>query len=179
GIAYTKVFGKHLKQFFNKENRDFAISIGLGVRELTNALVRFGDDDLASAATNLASANTKTRKIANAVIRVSGLNHITASAKRAFGVSLMHHVSNLNSTKAWDQLGPKDKKMLEGGGIKQEDWTILQQIQRTEAPTGEKLVTNKDIFNASDDAILAHYNFDKTGYTAQELADHAFRLKEQ
>lgn len=179
GIAYTKVFGRHLTQFKNKEERDFAISIGLGVRELTNALVRFGDDDLASASTKLASANTKTRKIANAVIRSSGLNHITASAKRAFGVSLMHHVSNLNSTKAWDQLGPKDKKMLEGGGIKQEDWTLLQQIQRTEAPTGEKLVTNKDIFNASDDAILAHYNFDKTGYTAQELADHAFRLKEQ
>lgn len=179
GIAYTKVFGKHIKQFKNKEERDFAISIGLGVREMTNALVRFGDDDLASASTKLASANTKTRKIANAVIRASGLNHITASAKRAFGVSLMHHVSNLNSTKHWDQLGPKDKKMLEGGGIKQEDWTLLQQIQRTEAPTGEKLVTNKDIFNASDDAILAHYNFDKTGYTAQELADHAFRLKEQ
>lgn len=179
GIAYTKVFGKHIKQFKNKEDRDFAISIGLGVREMSNALVRFGDDDLASASTKLASANTKTRKIANAVIRSSGLNHITASAKRAFGVSLMHHVSNLNLTKAWDQLGPKDKKMLEGGGIKKEDWTLLQQIQRTEAPTGEKLVTNKDIFNASDDAILAHYNFDKTGYTAQELADHAFRLKEQ
>lgn len=179
GIAYTKVFGKHIKQFKNKEDREFAISIGLGVREMTNALVRLGDDDLASASTKLASANTNTRKIANAVIRASGLNHITASAKRAFGVSLMHHVSNLNSTKAWDQLGPKDKKMLEGGGIKQEDWTLLQQIQRTEAPTGEKLVTNKDIFNASDDAILAHYNFDKTGYTAQELADHAFRLKEQ
>ncbi|EXF56650.1 putative phage protein [Acinetobacter sp. 1294596] len=179
GIAYTKVFGKHIKQFKNKEERDFAISIGLGVREMTNALVRFGDDDLASASTKLASANTKTRKVANAVIRASGLNHITASAKRAFGTSLMHHVSNLNSVKAWDQLGPKDKKMLEGGGIKQDDWTLLQQIQRTEAPTGEKLVTNKDIFNASDDAILAHYNFDKTGYTAQELADHAFRLKEK
>lgn len=179
GIAYTKVFGRHLTQFKNKEERDFAISIGLGVRELTNALVRFGDDDIASESTKLAKANTNTRKVANAVIRASGLNHITASAKRAFGVSLMHHVSNLNSVKAWDQLGPKDKKMLEGGGIKQEDWTLLQQIQRTEAPTGEKLVTNKDIFNASDDAILAHYNFDKTGYTAQELADHAFRLKEQ
>lgn len=179
GIAYTKVFGRHLTQFKNKEERDFAISIGLGVRELTNALVRFGDDDLASASTKLASANTKTRKIANAVIRASGLNHLTASAKRAFGVSLMHHVSNLNSTKHWDQLGPKDKKMLEGGGIKQDDWTLLQQIQRTEAPTGEKLVTNKDIFNASDDLFLDTFQFDRTGYTAQELADHAFRLKEQ
>lgn len=179
GMAYTKVFGKHLKQFANKEEREFAISIGLGVREMTNALVRFGDDDLASASTKLASANTKTRKIANAVIRASGLNHITASAKRAFGVGLMHHVSNLNSTKHWDQLGPKDKKMLEGGGIKQDDWTLLQQIQRTEAPTGEKLVTNKDIFNASDDLFLDTFQVDRTGYTAQELADHAFRLKEQ
>ena len=179
GIAYTKVFGKHVKQFFNKENRDFAISIGLGVREMTNSLVRFGDTDIASASTKLAKANTNARKIANAVIRTSGLNHITASAKRAFGVSLMHHVSNLNSTKAWDQLGPKDKKMLEGGGIKQDDWTLLQQIQRTEAPTGEKLVTNKDIFNASDDLFLDTFQFDRTGYTAQELADHAFRLKEQ
>ncbi|MFP0549389.1 hypothetical protein ACLDXX_12675 [Acinetobacter baumannii] len=179
GIAYTKVFGRHIKQFKNKEDRDFAISIGLGVRELTNALLRFGDDDLASASTKIASANTKTRKIANAVIRSSGLNHVTASAKRAFGSSLMHHVSNLNSTKAWDQLGPKDKKMLEGGGIKEDDWTLLRDINRTEAPTGEKLVTNKDIFNASDDLFLDFHQFDRTGYAAQELADHAFRLKEK
>lgn len=179
GIAYTKVFGKHLKQFTNKEDRDFAISIGLGVREMTNALVRFGDDDLASASTKLAKANTNTRKIANAVIRASGLNHITASAKRAFGVSLMHHVSNLNSTKKWAELGPKDKKMLEGGGITEHEWNALQLVTRTEAPTGEKLITNKDIFKMSDDAILDYYNFDKTGYTAQDLADHAFKLKEQ
>lgn len=164
GIAYSKVFGKHLAQFKNKEDRDFAISIGLGVREMSNALVRFGDDDLASASTKLASANTKTRKIANAVIRASGLNHITASAKRAFGVSLMHHVSNLNSIKAWDQLGPKDKKMLEGGGIKEDDWTLLKQIDRTEAPSGEKLVTNKDIFNASDDLFLDTFQIDRTGF---------------
>ena len=179
GMAYSKVFGKHLKQFTNKEDRDFAISIGLGVREMTNALVRFGDDDLASASTKLAKANTNTRKIANAVIRASGLNHITASAKRAFGVSLMHHISNLNTHKSWDQLGPKDKKMLEGGGIKEDDWTLLRDIERTEAPTGEKLVTNKDIFNASDDLFLDFHQFDRSGYTAQELADHAFRLKEQ
>lgn len=179
GMAYSKVFGKHLKQFANKEDRDFAISIGLGVREMTNALVRFGDDDLASASTKLAKANTNTRKIANAVIRSSGLNHITASAKRAFGVSLMHHVSNLNSAKKWAELGPKDKKMLEGGGITEHEWNALQLVTRTEAPTGEKLITNQDIFKMSDDAILNYYNFDKTGYTAQELADHAFRLKEQ
>ena len=179
GIAYTKVFGKHVKQFFNKENRDFAISIGLGVREMTNSLVRFGDTDIASASTKIAKANTNARKVANAVIRSSGLSHITASAKRAFGSSLMHHVSNLNSVKAWDQLGPKDKKMLEGGGIKEDDWTLLKQIDRTEAPSGEKLVTNKDIFNASDDLFLDFHQFDRTGYSAQELADHAFRLKEQ
>lgn len=179
GMAYSKVFGKHLKQFTNKEERDFAISIGLGVREMTNALVRFGDDDLSSASTKLAKANTNTRKIANAVIRASGLNHITASAKRAFGVSLMHHISNLNTHKSWDQLGPKDKKMLEGGGIKEDDWTLLRDIERTEAPTGEKLVTNKDIFNASNDLFLDFHQFDRSGYTAQELADHAFRLKEQ
>jgi len=179
GIAYTKVFGKHLKQFTNKEDRDFAISIGLGVREMTNALVRFGDDDLASASTKLAKANTNTRKIANAVIRSSGLNHITASAKRAFGVSLMHHVSNLNSAKKWAELGDKDKRMLEGGGITEKDWNALQLVTRTEAPSGEKLITNQDIFKMSDDVILDYYKFDKTGYTAQEVADHAFRLKEQ
>lgn len=179
GMAYSKIFGKHLKQFKSKEDRDFAISIGLGVREMTNALVRFGDDDIASASTKLAQTNTKARKIANAVIRASGLNHITASAKRAFGVSLMHHVSNLNTNKHWADLGPKDKRMLEGGGIKEDDWTLLQQIERTEAPTGEKLVTNKDIFKAPDDLFLDTFQVDRTGYTAQELADQAFKLKEQ
>lgn len=41
GMAYSGVFGKHIQQFKNKEDRDFAISIGLGVREMTSALVRF------------------------------------------------------------------------------------------------------------------------------------------
>lgn len=179
GIAYTKVFGKHLKQFTNKEDRDFAISIGLGVREMTNALVRFGDDDIASKSTKLAQANTGTRKIANAVIRSTGLNHITASAKRAFGVSLMHHVSNMNTNKSWADLGIKDKKMLEGGGITEHEWNVLKLVTRTEAPTGEKLITNQDIFKMSDDVILDYYKFDREGQSAQAIADQAFRLKEQ
>lgn len=179
GMSYTKIFGKHLKQFKNKEDRDFAISIGLGVREMTNALVRFGDDDIASASTKLAKANTGSRKIANAVIKASGLNHITASAKRAFGVSLMHHMSNLNSTKKWADLGDKDKHMLEGGGIKEQDWDALQLVMRTEAPTGEKLITNQDIFKLPDDAILNFYNFDQTRHSVESLADNAFKLKEQ
>lgn len=179
GIAFTKVISNEMKQLFDKENRDFAISIGLGVRELTNALVRFGDDDIASASTKLASANTNTRKVANALIKASGLNHLTASNKRAFGISLMHHISNLNSKKKWIDLGDKDKKMLEGGGINEKDWNALQLIDRTEAPNGEKLVTNKDIYNVNDHVILDYYSFDKTGHSAQSLADNAFKLKEQ
>lgn len=179
GIAYTKVFKEHLKQFKNKEERDFAISIGLGVREMTNSLTRFGDNDLASASTKLASANTGTRKIANALIRASGLNHITASAKRAFGVSLMHHVSNLNSKKDWAALGEQDRKMLEGGGIKGAEWTLLRQISRTEAPNGEKLVTNKDIYSQPDEIFLQHYQFKRDGYTPEQLANEAYKLKEQ
>ncbi|MGR3979028.1 hypothetical protein FW754_15455 [Acinetobacter sp. 1207_04] len=179
GMAYSKVFGQHLKQFKNKEDRDFAISIGLGVREMSNALVRFGDDDIASASTKLASANTKTRKIANALIRASGLNHITASAKRAFGVSLMHHVSSLNTNKKWIELGDKDRHMLEGGGIKEADWNAFKVITRTETPSGEKLVTNKDIYGLSDDVILTHFQFKRDSYTPEQLANEAYKLKEQ
>ena len=179
GIAFTKVMGNEWKQLFNQENRDFAISIGLGVREMTNSLVRFGDVNIATASTKLAQANTNTRKIANAVIKATGLNHLTASNKRAFGVSLMHHISNLNTKKSWVDLGDKDKRMLEGGGIREDDWTLLQQIDRTVAPSGEKLVTNKDIFNAPDDLFLQHHQFKEDGHTAQEIADQAFKLKEQ
>lgn len=139
----------------------------------------FGDDDIASASTKLAKANTGTRKIANAVIKATGLNHITASAKRAFGVSLMHHISNLNTNKKWTELGPKDQHMLEGGGIKEQDWNALQLVTRTEAPTGEKLITNQDIFKMADDAILDHFGFERAGHTAESLADNAFKLKEQ
>lgn len=40
----------------------------------------------------------------------------------------MHHVSNMNTNKHWADLGPKDKKMLEGGGIKEDDWNLLIQL---------------------------------------------------
>lgn len=179
GVAYTSILGHEMKQLFNKENRDFAISIGLGVREMNNALSRFGDVDIASASTKLAKANTKTRKLANAVIRATGLNHLTASNKRAFGISLMHHISNLNSKKKWTELGDQDKKMLEGGGIKEQDWNALQLVTRTEAPGGEKLITNKDIFKIDDETILNYYGFDKSGHSAESLAANAFKLKEQ
>jgi len=169
GVAYNKILGNEMKQLFNKENRDFAISIGLGVREMNNALSRFGDVDIASAST----------KLANAVIRATGLNHLTASNKRAFGISLLHHISNLNSKKKWADLGDQDKKMLEGGGIKEQDWNALQLVNRTEAPSGEKLITNKDIYKMDDDVVLDYYGFDRSGHSAESLADNAFKLKEQ
>lgn len=179
GIAFTEIMSKEMKQLFDKENKDFAISIGLGVREMTNSLVRFGDNDIASASTKLNKANTNTRKIANAVIKATGLNHITAANKRAFGSALMHRISDMNGKKDWVDLGTQDKRMLEGGGIKEDDWTILKQIDRTEAPTGEKIITNKDIFNAPDDMILQHYQFDTYGHTAESIANEAFKLKER
>jgi len=169
GVAYNKILGNEMKQLFNKENRDFAISIGLGVREMNNALSRFGDVDIASAST----------KLANAVIRATGLNHLTASNKRAFGISLLHHISNLNSKKKWADLGDQDKKMLEGGGIKEQDWNALQLVNRTEAPSGEKLITNKDIYKMDDNTVLDYYGFDRSGHSAESLADNAFKLKEQ
>jgi hypothetical protein len=79
----------------------------------------------------------------------------------------MHHVSNLNSAKDGLNLVLKIRRCLEGGGITEHEWNALQLVTRTEAPTGEKLITNQDIFKMSDDAILDYYNFDKTGYTAQ------------
>lgn len=91
----------------------------------------------------------------------------------------MHHLSDLNSKKAWTELGDKDKRMLEGGGIKEDDWTILQQVDRTEALGGERLITNKDIFNIPDDQILQHHSFNPDGFTPAQLIDEAFKLKEQ
>ncbi|ELW77031.1 MULTISPECIES: hypothetical protein [Acinetobacter] len=149
-----------------------------GVREMTNSLVRFGDTDIASASTKLTQANTGVRKLANALIKASGLNHITASAKRGFGTALMHQISKLNTSKQWHEIGAKDKKMLEGGGIKEDHWNLLRQIDRTEAPGGEKLITNQDIFKASDDLFLDTYQVNREGYTVQELADIAFKHKE-
>lgn len=179
GIAFTSILGKEMKLLTDKEYRDFAISIGLAGREMTNALVRFGDNDIATAATKLEKANTNTRKLANAVIRATGLNHLTASNKRAFGIVLMHKLSDLSASKAWAELGDKDRAMLEKGGIREDDWTIFKDLSRTDDPTGEKLLTNKDFFNSPDDLFLDFYQVDRNGRTSEDLANEAFRLKEQ
>lgn len=55
----------------------------------------------------------------------------------------------------------------------------LQLVTRTEAPGGEKLITNQDIFKIDDEVILNYYGFDKSGHSAQSIADNAFKLKEQ
>lgn len=41
GLAFTDILGKEVNLLTDKAHRDFAISIGLGAREMTSALVRF------------------------------------------------------------------------------------------------------------------------------------------
>lgn len=179
GLAFTKILSKEMKLLKDKEYRDFAISIGLAGREAINGLVRLGENDIATASTRLAKVNMQTRKMANAVIKATGLNALTAANKRAFGIVLMHKISDLNSNKGWADLGSKDRGMLEKGGIKEDDWNIYKQIDRTVDPTGEKILTNKDVFNAPDDLFLDTFQVKRDGLSVQELSDQAFRLKEE
>jgi hypothetical protein len=66
-------------------------------------------------------------RLAEGVLRVSGLQRFTQAGRWAFGMEFVSHLTN-ESVKSWDALAPAYRRMLEGGGIDAAGW---ESIRRT------------------------------------------------
>lgn len=70
-----------------------------------------------------------TARFADFIVRASGLNYWTMTAKQTFGMEFLATLSDMSSS-SWDSLKPKMKRAFERYGITSEDWVRIQSSPR-------------------------------------------------
>lgn len=175
GLSYTKsILPEYMKQLKQGSTRDEALRFGLGIGEMAGSMTRFGDADIVSSATKSGRFNARMQAFAAMTMKLSGLNAVTAGAKRAFNLVHMNKLAELTRKTDWKDLGADDLKILQGNGITERDWQLWQQLEPSKREDGTAVLTQNDFFNASDDVIKQFLPEDKHNSTSA-IAD--FRYK--
>lgn len=100
----------------NKADRRMLQTQGLMLESVRSGLMRFGDD---------LGGSSFTGKMANAVMRVTGMQAINDIRKGAFGLSLMSAIGNeVAAGKAFSALADSDVRTLRNYGITEADWNV-------------------------------------------------------
>lgn len=175
GLSYTKsILPEYIKQLKQGATRDEALRFGLGINEMVGAMSRFGDADIVSSATKSGRFNARMQAFASTTMKLSGLNAVTAGAKRAFNLVHMNKLAELTRKTDWKDLGADDLKILQGNGITERDWQLWKQLEPSKREDGTIVLTQNDFFNVSDDVIKQFLPQDKHN-SIKAIAD--FRYK--
>ena len=95
-----------------------------------------------------------THKVANAVMRASGLTAITDARKRAFSATMMSVLGDMVKSKAWDQLDANDLKLMKAKGVTPETYDIWQQAKLAASPDySGGLLSGRAILEIDDAAV--------------------------
>lgn len=155
GLSYTKsILPEYIKQLKQGTSRDEALRFGLGITEMVGGMSRFGDADVVSSATRSGRFNARMQSFASTTMKLSGLNAVTASAKRALNLVHMNKLAEMTRKTDWKDLGPDDLKILEGNGINERDWQLWQQLEPSKREDGTIVLTQNDFFDAPDDVFV-------------------------
>ena len=155
GLSYTKsILPEYIKQLKQGATRDEALRFGLGITEMVGGMSRFGDADVVSSATKSGRFNARMQSFAAMTMKVSGLNAVTASAKRAINLVHMNKLAEMTRKTDWKDLGADDLKILQGNGITERDWQLWQQLEPSKREDGTAVLTQNDFFNAPDDVFI-------------------------
>ena len=155
GLSYTKsILPEYMKQLKQGTTRDEALRFGLGINEMIGSMSRFGDADIVSSATKSGRFNARMNTFASTTMKLSGLNAVTAGAKRAFNLVHMNKLAELTRKADWKDLGADDLKILKGNGITERDWQLWQQLEPSKREDGTAVLTQNDFFNAPGDIFI-------------------------
>lgn len=175
GLSYTKsIAPEYMKQLTQGKYRDEALRFGLGISEMTGSMSRFGDADVVSSATASGRFNARMQSLASATMKISGLNAVTAGAKRAFNLVHMNKLAEMTRKNNWNDLGEADLKILKGNGINEKDWELWQKLEPSKRDDGTPVLTQNDFFKAPDDVIKQFLPLDKQ---SSDRAIQDFRYK--
>lgn len=157
GIAYRKTFGELLTQLNpkNAEDREIAHSLGLATEEMLGSIARWSDDGLTSVHGKSQTLARVSSSIASLVMRISGLNALTAASKVGFTKMLMDKYGRLSRTKSWQDLGDIDRELLEKTGLSERAWEVMRLADPVVDRKGNQLMSARSIYEIPDDKLLA------------------------
>jgi len=157
GIAYRKTFGELISQLNpkNKEDRELAHSLGLATEEMLGSIARWSDDGLTSVSGKSQKLARVSSGIASQVMRVSGLNALTAASKVGFTKMLMEKYGRLSRSKAWSELDELDRELMQKTGLSERAWEVMRLADPVVDRKGNQLMSARSIYQIPDDKLLA------------------------
>lgn len=155
GIAYRKTFGELISQLnpANKEDRQLAHSLGLATEEMLGSIARWSDDGLTSVHGKSQKLARVSSGIASQVMRISGLNALTAASKVGFTKMLMHKYGTLTRSKAWADLDAMDRELIEKTGLNERAWEVMRLADPVVDRKGNQLMSARSIYEIPDDKL--------------------------
>lgn len=155
GIAYRKTFGELISQLNpkNKEDRELAHSLGLATEEMLGSIARWSDDGLTSVHGKSQKLARVSSGIASQVMRISGLNALTAASKVGFTKMLMHKYGTLTRDKAWSDLDAMDRELIEKTGLNERAWEVMRLAEPVVDRKGNQLMSARSIYEIPDDKL--------------------------
>ncbi|MFX7516498.1 hypothetical protein ABTJ36_08945 [Acinetobacter baumannii] len=157
GIAYRKTFGELLTQLNpkNKEDRELAHSLGLATEEMLGSIARWSDDGLTSVHGKSQTLARVSSGVASQVMRISGLNALTAASKVGFTKMLMEKYGRLSRTKSWQDLSEIDRELLEKTGLSERAWEVMRLANPVIDRKGNQLMSARSIYEIPDNKLTA------------------------
>ncbi|RKG44861.1 hypothetical protein [Acinetobacter sp. WCHAc060007] len=157
GIAYRKIFGELISQLNpkNKEGRELAHSLGLATEEMLGSIARWSDDGLTSVSGKSQKLARVSSAIASQVMRVSGLNALTAASKVGFTKMLMEKYGRLSRDKAWSDLSEMDRELMSKTGLSERAWEVMRLAEPVVDRNGNQLMSARSIYEIPNEQLTA------------------------
>ncbi|WP_104470356.1 hypothetical protein [Acinetobacter indicus] len=157
GIAYRKTFGELLSQLNpkNKQDRELAHSLGLATEEMLGSIARWSDDGLTSVHGKSQKLARVSSGLATQVMRISGLNALTAASKVGFSKMMMEKYGRLTRSKAWADLDPVDRELMQNTGLSERAWEVMRLADPVVDRKGNQLMSARSIYEIPDDKLKA------------------------
>lgn len=155
GISYWQAFGEIIGQLNpkNKADRELAYSLGLATEEMLGSIARWSDDGLTSVHGKAEKAARISSSLATQVLRLSGLNALTAANKVGFSKMLMNKYGRLTREKSWNDLDVMDRELLQGTGINERTWEIMRLAEPVIDHNGNQLMSARSIYQIPDNLL--------------------------
>ncbi|WP_179990927.1 hypothetical protein [Acinetobacter sp. YH1901141] len=180
GLSYRKFFGEmmHLLNPKNVEDRELAHSLGLATEEMLGSLNRWSDDGLTSVHGRAEKIAKASSSLATQVLRISGLNAVTAASKMAYSKMMLDKYGRMTRTREWTDLHPTDRELLQGVGINEKVWQVMRLADPITDSRGNQLMHAQAIYRIPDEK-LTQFGDPKRVKDEVATALHTHTLDEQ
>lgn len=131
----------------NRAEENLAHRAGLGLDTMIGHLNRWGSDNLGP---------TFSSKMANTVMRASGLEALDGARRRAFGVTMMSALGEIaGKYQTLADLDPHDHRILLSKGITEENFAVWKMAQLEHWGAGNGVLTPESIMQIPDASLTA------------------------